>query len=267
MHRLGNWLQRNILTILADVGLVWVLVYFGLGGWRNGWLILRQVGLGGWLLLAGVVLLLVYGSDYRRDVPLFAAGVLLGYWGEWWGTTRGVWTYWNGATPPVYLPPLWGLGLLSVERLSRLLRRSLPELNTRAGRSVALALLALPLAATLAHSWPRLVLVDWRGRLDLHFFAGLAAALYLVGRTLRDPQAGLRSVLAIYLCGMLLGGFYEYMGTSWGEWAYITAETPPLWIAPLWGYACVAMFQLAELLRAGLSWILQGHPAPLQEAG
>ena len=47
---------------------------------------------------------------------------------------------------------------------------------------------------------------------------------------------------------MLLGGAYEWIGTSIREWTYITREAPPLWIIPLWGLACVAMVKLAQLL-------------------
>ena len=48
---------------------------------------------------------------------------------------------------------------------------------------------------------------------------------------------------------MLLGGLYEYLGTTFGEWTYLTGEQPPLWIVPLWGIACVAMNNLAGLVR------------------
>ncbi|HEX7593625.1 MAG TPA: hypothetical protein VF429_05580, partial [Anaerolineae bacterium] len=51
-----------------------------------------------------------------------------------------------------------------------------------------------------------------------------------------------------YICGMLLGGTYEWLGTRMGEWTYITREVPPLWIIPLWGLACVAMVKLSRLL-------------------
>jgi len=52
---------------------------------------------------------------------------------------------------------------------------------------------------------------------------------------------------------MLLGGLYEYLGTTFGEWTYLTGEQPPLWIVPLWGIACVAMHNLADLLR----WVIE----------
>lgn len=234
--------RHYIFTALADLGFIWVLVYFGMGGLENGWLLLTSFGWWPWALFGMVLFLLLYRSDYRSDLPLFLAGLALGYWGEWWGTTRGVWTYYNGATPPDYLPPLWGLGLLTVYRLAGFLVPAVTRWGqgnwTR--RLMLASFLILP-ATALLFSWQALATVEWRGRLDGHFLAGLLAAALLLRYRFDLPQA-----FAMYVCGMLLGGLYEYLGTSSGEWVYITGEIPPLWIVPLWGLATVAMMHLAQ---------------------
>ena len=255
------------LTWLANLGFLWVLVHYGMGGWQNGLALLLHYGWFPWVFLGLVVFLLLYRSDYRSDLPLFLAGLALGYWGEWWGTTRGVWTYWNGATPPDYLPPLWGIGLLTVCRLAGLLasllertllerwRLGQPGLDRSLPRWVSGGLRAsfviLPLAAVL-YRWPLLAAVDWRGRLDAHFIAGLLAAALLI-----PYRFDLRQDFLIYVCGMLLGGMYEYLGTAWGEWTYITREVPPVWIVPLWGLAAVSMHHLAGLLRQAVAALLR----------
>ncbi|RPH75931.1 hypothetical protein EHM76_00475 [bacterium] len=244
--------HRNLLlTLLADAFFVCILVYFGLGGWVNAYHMLRFGGPAAWAVLSVVLFLILFRSDYRIDIPLFFAGLSLGYWGEWWGTTRGVWTYWNNAQPPIYLPPLWGIGLITVYRLSRYLvrpRQENPALEKPATHPWvsgvgAASFFVLP-ALAFANSLPRLAAVDWHGRLDAHFVAGIVVTLALL-----LPRFELRETFAIYLCGMLLGGIYEYLGTSIGEWTYITAEVPPLWIAPLWGLAAAAMVRLARLIR------------------
>ena len=244
----ANRIIRLLLTLLTDLFLLWVLFHYGLGGWESAVYLLTRLGLLPWFILGAVIFLLLYRSDYRTDASLFLAGLALGYWGEWWGTTRGVWHYWNAATPPDYLPPLWGIGLLTVYRLGGflqpLLRRELPRW---AWRWLASSFILLPLAA-FAWSWPRLVGVDWRGRLDIHFAAGL-----VVGAVLILVRFDLRRDFPLYLCGLLLGGVYEYLGTSSGEWTYITGEIPPLWIAPLWGLAAVAMAKLAIWLSQGIN--------------
>jgi hypothetical protein len=241
-----------LVTFVTDLGFLWVLIHYGMGGLQNGLMLLKAAGLWAWVLFGMVLFLLLYRSDYRTDLPLFAAGLALGYWGEWWGTTRGVWTYWNGATPPDYLPPLWGLGLLTVYRLSELLAPALRRELPRVLRWVMLgSFAALPLIA-FELSWPALAAVDWSGRLDEHFFAGLVTAALLL-----RYRFDLRQAFLLYACGMLLGGMYEYLGTASHEWTYITREVPPLWIVPLWGIATVAMTHLSLGLRDGLirGWI------------
>ena len=93
------------------------------------------------------------------------------------------------------------------------------------------------------YSAPRLAAVDWSGRLDAHFFAGI-----IVGIVLLLYRIDIDETFGLYICGMLLGGTYEWLGTWMGEWTYITREVPPLWIIPLWGLACVAMVKLSRLL-------------------
>ena len=229
-------------TLLFDFVLLWILLHYGLGGWQSAvYLVLNFAPLSG-LLLGLVLFLVLFRSDYRSDIPLFFAGLALGYWGEWWGTTRGLWQYWNGATPPEYLPPLWGIGLLTVYRLSAFLRPLLKrDLPAWLRWCLLSSFLVLPVLA-FANSLPLLATVDWSARLDGHFYAGLLLAAFLI-----VYQFDLRRDFPIYVCGILLGGMYEYFGTSFGEWTYITRETPPLWIAPLWGLACLAMVRLAHI--------------------
>lgn len=243
--------RQNQFTIFFDLFLVWVIYHFALGGWDTAYLLLTRFGITPWIVLGIILLLLFYHSDYRNDLPLFLAGLILGFWGEWWGTTRGVWVYWNGAMPPDYLPPLWAIGLLTVQRLSRLIFHFKNPLPIWAQLTMMTGFLVLPIFA-FARSWSLLAAVDWRGRLDIHFWGGLFLAIVFV-----IYHFDLPADFGIYLCGTLLGGFYEYMGTAWGEWRYITGEVPPLWIAPLWGYACLTMSRLGWLGQQGVVWIVK----------
>lgn len=248
--------HRPLLTLLFDLFLLWVVYHYALGGWPGVSFLLNHAGIVPWLVLALVCALLLYRSDYRMDAPLFLAGILLGYWGEWWGTTRGVWTYWNGAQPPDYLPPLWGLGLITVFRLGSWLQSRLPGRPSRLARWVMGGSLVLIPFTAFAASWPQLLSVDWRGRLDGHFLAGIAAAGILLGYRFE-----LTRVFSLFVCGTLLGGFYEALGTTLGEWVYITAETPPLWIAPLWGLAAAAMASLARGMLDLAAHLLRQRPS------
>lgn len=237
--------RDSLFTPLANLFFLWVIWRYALGGWETGRNLLTHFGPLGWAALAAVGALVLCRSDYRADVPLFVAGYGLGYWGEWWGTTRGIWTYWNGQTPPDYLPPLWAIGLLTAYHLHLLVTQfagASPRLSSRLTALKAASFLVLP-ALAFAHSVSLLRAADWSGRLDLHFYAGIVAGVMLL-----LYRMDVAETFSLYLCGMVMGGAYEFLGTSMGEWTYITREVPPLWIVPLWGLACVAMLKLARLL-------------------
>ena len=51
------------------------------------------------LLLMGLVI--AVRPRPRRDLVLFVTGATLGIFLEYWGTSRGCWTYWNGRVPPL----------------------------------------------------------------------------------------------------------------------------------------------------------------------
>ncbi len=52
---------------------------------------------------------------------------------------------------------------------------------------------------------------------DVNFFAGIAAGVALLLYRFDIDEA-----FALYVCGMLLGGTYEWLGTWMREWTYIT---------------------------------------------
>jgi len=250
---------NSLLNLLANLFFLWIIFRYALGGWEIAQILLTQIGWPAWIALAAVSALVLYRGDYRTDLPLFISAYALGYWGEWWGTTRGVWTYWNHATPPDYLPSLWAIGLLTVTHLRSLILdigHRLTLINTdkknssafvrahpRPSRALKAASFVVLPALALAVSAPRLAAVDWSGRLDVSFFAGIA-----VGIALLLYRFDIDEAFGLYVCGMLLGGTYEWLGTWMGEWTYITREVPPLWIIPLWGLACVAMVKLSRLI-------------------
>lgn len=70
-------------------------------------------------------------SGRRADLARFAAGTLVGIPLEYWGTSRGCWTYWSGEIPPVIAVLSHGFATVSFARgaalLGRLVWRKLPE--------------------------------------------------------------------------------------------------------------------------------------------
>lgn len=53
-----------------------------------------------WVMCAAVGLVIVTGRAPRRDVSLLVAGMALGYFLEYWGTSRACWTYYTRQVPP-----------------------------------------------------------------------------------------------------------------------------------------------------------------------
>ncbi|MFB0538017.1 MAG: hypothetical protein ACETWR_23900 [Anaerolineae bacterium] len=141
------------------------------------------------------------------------------------------------------MPPLWGIGLLTAYRLHLL--SGLSKTETLASKWLKVASFAALPGLAFAKSWLLLAQVNWAAVLDAHFWAGL-----LVAGGLILFRFDLNETFWLYLCGTVLGGTYEYLGTSWGEWRYVTGEVPPLWIAALWGLASVAMVKLGAFVRA-----------------
>ena len=205
-------ITQKVLTCFSDLFFIWILFHFGLGDLENAWFLFTQYGIAPWAILCIVVFFLLYHSDYRTDIPLFIAGIILGYWGEWWGTTHGIWTYWNGATPPDYLPPLWGIGLLTVYRFGMIIKllfeRKLPNLIRGI---IVSSFFVIPVWA-FARNLPVLTTVDWSNCLDIHFVVGFLIVVILI-----LYRFELRRDLPLYLCDTLLGGLYEFLGTSMGE--------------------------------------------------
>jgi hypothetical protein len=80
-----------------------------------------------WAALALCVLLTLTPRDERGAVLTFIAGAGLGYFLERWGTTRGCWTYYSGATPPLFAVLAHGMAAVAFWRTAALVRSLLPS--------------------------------------------------------------------------------------------------------------------------------------------
>jgi hypothetical protein len=84
-----------------------------------------------WGALALCVLITLTPSNARAVVLAFAAGAGLGYFLELWGTTRACWTYYTGATPPLFAVLAHGMAAVAFWRTAELVRAVLPGARTR----------------------------------------------------------------------------------------------------------------------------------------
>jgi hypothetical protein len=82
-----------------------------------------------WVAFACVAITAVGGSDRRADLMRFAAGALVGFPLEYWGTSRACWTYWSGEVPPVVAVFAHGFATLAFARGTALLALALGRLG------------------------------------------------------------------------------------------------------------------------------------------
>lgn len=84
-----------------------------------------------------VAFLILTPSDLRLALLTFAAGAGLGYFLEYWGTTRQCWTYYTLAQPPLFAVLAHGMAAVAFWRTTLVLQlfsRKLPWLRSRGAR-------------------------------------------------------------------------------------------------------------------------------------
>jgi hypothetical protein len=84
-----------------------------------------------WGALALCALITLTPRNARAVVLTFVAGAGLGYFLERWGTTRACWTYYTGATPPLFAVLAHGMAAVAFWRTAELVRSILPAARAR----------------------------------------------------------------------------------------------------------------------------------------
>ena len=252
-------------TILFDLFLLWTVVHFVFGGWERTVRVYSTVPtLWGWIILVLTALNLVK-SDFRTDIPMYLSAFGLAYWLEWWGTTRGVWTYSGNQTPPLGEIFLWGICLLGVFHASLLLLgKGERKKRSYATGAMVLVLCVLPLIGLIL-TWKFIISVDWMKYFDLHSVVAVVFAAVLI---LKDFD--LKQTFLVFVGGTFLGGLLETMGTASGRYAYLSGTGAPLMVGPIWGVTCVVMvkfgYQLKKLVSKTILPLSSSSPS-LTDAG
>jgi len=214
----------------------------------------RQVD---WLLLGNFLamsVLAVLGADLRRDVPIALVGLAGGLAIEGWGTQTGLWTYYTGEAPPLWILPAWPIASLSWDRLRRLLDHSLPHGNAEAF-AISYWLLFPSFIAWLI--W--FVLPTRSEPLTL---LAVSACILLV--MLQNDR---RTAVLTFAAGAGLGYFLERWGTTRECWSYYTLQTPPAFAVLAHGMAAVAFWRtglLASEMWKRLSGRIRPSMAPAE---
>ncbi|HBL17955.1 MAG: hypothetical protein A2X36_06560 [Elusimicrobia bacterium GWA2_69_24] len=170
----------------------------------------------------------------RRDACIVGAAALAGFFAESWGTDLGLWRYYTGERPPLWIVPAWPLGALVIDRCSDMTRTLLETwLDPRAVRAAwgFMVLLVLGYFVAFSARWlthPATLIV----------LAGLAAALFLRPDPSRD--------LPVLLTGACCVFFADLWGTTNNCWRYHIQDGSLLTLAG--GVSFGALFDSAVVL-------------------
>jgi hypothetical protein len=193
-----------------------------------------------WLLM---VALAAFRFSPRRDLPLAAVAFVGGALIETWGTRSGLWSYFTGEKPPLFILPAWPVAALATERLARAVRAGSARVADRTVRAVRAAVLVA--FCTLLWRWTG----PGRSHPTTTLAYALVAVTCLTGRTPRED-------LVRFAAGSLLGWLLEYWGTTRLCWTYWDGRTPPLAAVLSHGFATVAFARgvaIASALYARLA--------------
>ena len=243
------------LIIFLIVYIWWPLAeeYLALIPWDGEWW--RYID---WLLIGIFLvmsLLIMAGADLRADALIVFVGFVGGLVIESWGTQTEIWSYYTAERPPLWIIPAWPIASLSIDRLTRFLKKLLSNITAktpRAQRSSILNLRVLRVLAVSTKVFYWIILLTFY-TLMLYFVWPTAdksltiMALVLVGFLTLTPTNHRVAVLT-FIAGSGLGYFLERWGTTRLCWTYYTLETPPLFAVLAHGMAAVAFWRTALVL-------------------
>lgn len=190
-----------------------------------------------WLLIAIFAFLSVgvtYNADLREDWMIIIVALAGGFVIETWGTRSGLWSYYTGEMPPLWIVPAWPIAALTIKRVVDLIYlRKRPGNNpfyTLAYWCVMILFLSI-MAIFLLNA--QFNIINW-----------LAFGICLVFIII--PQDRIYSLLT-FVAGSVLGIFLEYWGTSRECWTYYNHAIPPLFAVLAHGLASIAFWHCLRL--------------------
>jgi hypothetical protein len=151
------------------------------------------------LLLGFVTWIIARRPRPREDAAIVLFATVLGWAAETWGTRSGLWTYYTGEMPPLWIVPAWSLGALVVSRVAEAIGRvsAPPAWLLRIHVGIAIA----TLGAFVAFVRP-----TWTSPASALVFGVLLAAFALRPRPERD--------VPFLLAGLVCVFFADFWGTG-----------------------------------------------------
>jgi hypothetical protein len=208
-----------------------------------------------WLFMTA---LLCWDVRPTQDLALAVVALAGGAMFEGWGTNTGLWWYFTGEKPPLWILPAWPVAALATARIVFAFDRILIRWNLpwKALYWIFVAVFALGMARFIR---PSVMMVPtW-------LMSGVLGVVIATGNSHRRD-------VSLLLAGMALGYFLEYWGTSRACWTYYTREVPPLVTVMAHGYAQVVFARTLDAMdwvvkRLGVSWTVRARDGAMPSEG
>jgi len=256
-NRNSYWLLSSFLLIcLLIIYIWWPLMDEYLGYIR----LYQQAGypwyaLIDWLLL-GIFAFMSLTAMMRADLKVDGLIVFVGLFGglviESWGTQTNLWHYYTAERPPLWIIPAWPISSLSIDRITRALRRSTGKWGD--GFFYVAYWITFPAFYFL---------MLWFVAPTFNKSYTIASLVICALMILTPPDK--RKAFLVFMAGSMLGYFLERWGTTRECWTYYTNETPPVFAVFAHGMAAVAFWRtglLVEKFAAPLLKIFTGEKLP-----
>jgi hypothetical protein len=195
-----------------------------------------------WLLIVIFLFMsiaITLGADLRKDWLLVSVGFCGGFIIESWGTRTGLWSYYTGEQPPLWILPAWPIAALTIDRMAGFFSTSLnryhKKQNILAYYLIFGGFILLMASFLVKHGWHL-----------AHLVAFMGVVVLVISSQDRNY------CLMIFLAGSILGIFLEYWGTSRECWTYYTHEIPPFFAVLAHGAASVAFYQVSQYVKWGI---------------
>jgi hypothetical protein len=193
-----------------------------------------------WLLIGIFVCmsaLIVMGADLKKDIWVIVIGAAGGFIIESWGTNTGLWHYFTGEKPPLWIIPAWPIAALSITRLTNIIDNYIKRWQDKPFHSVTLfAFFAFFLMTT----W----FIRWTLKNPISILV-LCLMLLLILVSKAD-----RRLFLFFMVGSFAGIFLEVWGTTRECWTYYTHEMPPVFAIFAHGFAAVAFFRMELIIKS-----------------
>lgn len=199
-------------------------------------------------LLVGIFLfmsiLITIGADLRKDALLVVVGLVGGFLIESWGTHTGLWSYYTGEKPPLWILPAWPIATLAIARMVRfagLIRLRISGHLLKITYAIIFTGFTIYMVAftspTLSHPYTLMAL----------------CGVLLITISSQDRHYDLLT----FVCGAALGYFLENWGTTRECWTYYSLQKPPFFAVLAHGLASVAFWRLTKLSERFLKLLLR----------